>query len=77
MLFIGRLLAMQSSLFRFNSRHCSLDPDRSFWMIEDVNEVHICFYFTVFFVTPDDSSQTPSICVHELCELVYCIFVIL
>jgi len=60
---------VQTCVFRFNSRHCSLDPDRSFWMIDDVNEVHICFYFTIFFVKSVGQTDLPLHAVHEICKL--------
>lgn len=64
----GKLLSIQTSLFRFGSRNCSLDPERTFWMISDTSEVHICFYFTVFHirsVTGNGSRSRPKN-VHEL-----------
>jgi len=66
----GELVSIQTSMFRFSSRHCHLDAERSFWMISDTSEVHVCYYFTVFYLTSATSvrGQSAALPIHELRE---------
>jgi len=70
-MYVGNLVSVQTSMFRFSSRHCNLDPERSFWMIGDANEVHICYYFTIFYIKSVRNVKTQrSIPVHQLRECI-------
>jgi len=67
--YLGKLVSIRTSMFRFSPRHCNLDPERSFWMIGDANEVHICYYFTVFYLKSASSVKSrSSVPIHELRE---------
>ncbi|ELU04882.1 hypothetical protein CAPTEDRAFT_209963, partial [Capitella teleta] len=46
----GELLSMQTCAVRFMPQHCGLDPDRMFWMAENPEDVHICYFFRLFFL---------------------------
>jgi len=67
---VGELVSIQTSMFRFSSRHCHLDAERSFWMIADASEVHVCYYFTVFYLKSAAivKGRASAIPVHELRE---------
>lgn len=41
---------MQTCAVRFMPQHCGLDPDRMFWMAENPEDVHICYFFRLFFL---------------------------
>ncbi|KAI0230173.1 hypothetical protein LSAT2_019430 [Lamellibrachia satsuma] len=47
----GRILSIQTSVCRFNSKHCSVDPNRTFWLTSDPDDVHTCYYVHVFYTT--------------------------
>jgi len=62
-------VSVQTNMFRFSSRHCNLDAERSFWMIGDANEVHVCYYFTVFYLKSASGVKSRlSVPTHELRE---------
>lgn len=47
----GRILSIQTSVCRFNSKHCSINPNRTFWLTSDLDDVHTCYYVQVFYTT--------------------------
>lgn len=55
----GSLISLQTGMFRFGADNCSLDPERTFQMVEANPDVfHICYYFTLFYCRSIESNPT-------------------
>lgn len=56
----GPLLSLQTGMFRFGADNCSLDPERTFQMVDSNPDIfHICYYFTLFYCRSNESLLHP------------------
>lgn len=54
----GEIISVQTCAVRFHSQHCGMDPDRMFWMAENPEDVHICYFFRIFFLQDMHNNQS-------------------
>lgn len=46
----GNILSIQTCVCRFSTKHCSVDPDRTFWLVTNTEDMHVSYFFRIFYI---------------------------